>query len=39
MNKQQIKQLINKENPTIFEIGCADGRDTQEFIRDRKSVV
>ena len=32
MNKQQIKQLINKENPTIFEIGCADGRDTQEFI-------
>ena len=32
MNKQQIKQLINKDNPTIFEIGCADGRDTQEFI-------
>ena len=32
MNKQQIKQLVNNENPTIFEIGCADGRDTQEFI-------
>lgn len=32
MNKHQIKQLINKENPIIFEIGCADGRDTKEFI-------
>lgn len=32
MNKQLIKTLINKENPIIFEIGCADGIDTQEFI-------
>lgn len=32
MNKQVIKELIKKENPVIFEIGCADGRDTQEFI-------
>lgn len=32
MNKNQIKQLVNKDKPTIFEIGCADGRDTQEFI-------
>ena len=32
MNKKEIKRLINKENPTIFEIGCADGGDTIEFI-------
>jgi FkbM family methyltransferase len=33
MNKNQIKSLINKENPTIFEIGAADGQDTLDFIR------
>ena len=32
MNKEQIKKLINKDNPTIFEIGCADGKDTLDFI-------
>jgi FkbM family methyltransferase len=32
MNKLEIKKLINKENPMIFEIGCADGGDTLEFI-------
>ena len=32
MNKLEIKNLINKENPIIFEIGCADGGDTLEFI-------
>jgi tRNA G46 methylase TrmB len=32
MNKQDIYNLINKKNPTIFEIGCADGKDTIEFI-------
>jgi FkbM family methyltransferase len=32
MNKSEIKNLINKENPIIFEIGCADGGDTLEFI-------
>lgn len=32
MNKNVIKSLINKENPIIFEIGCADGIDTQEFL-------
>ena len=32
MDKQKIKELVNKNNPTIFEIGCADGRDTQDFI-------
>jgi FkbM family methyltransferase len=33
MNKQRIKSLINKTNPVIFEIGCADGLDTLEFIQ------
>lgn len=32
MNKQEIKKLINTDNPVIFEIGCADGKDTQDFI-------
>jgi FkbM family methyltransferase len=32
MNKNDIKNLINRPNPTIFEIGCADGNDTEEFI-------
>lgn len=32
MNKLQIKNLINKENPTIFEIGAADGQDSVDFI-------
>jgi hypothetical protein len=32
MNKSDIKRLINKPNPILFEIGCADGNDTEEFI-------
>jgi FkbM family methyltransferase len=32
MNKNDIKNLINRPNSTIFEIGCADGNDTEEFI-------
>lgn len=32
MNKILIRELIQKQNPVIFEIGCADGGDTQEFI-------
>ena len=32
MKKEEIKNLVNKPNPTIFEIGCADGKDTIEFI-------
>ena len=32
MNKTQIKDIINKSNPIIFEIGCADGLDTIEFL-------
>ena len=32
MNKRDIKKIIGKNNPIIFEIGCADGIDTQEFI-------
>ena len=33
MKKQEIKNLIRKKNPIIFEIGCADGIDTMEFIK------
>jgi len=33
MNKNNIKNLINTATPVIFEIGAADGNDTQEFVR------
>jgi FkbM family methyltransferase len=32
MKKNEIKKLLGKENPIIFEIGCADGKDTTEFL-------
>lgn len=32
MNKEEIKKMIGVSNPTIFEIGCANGSDTEEFI-------
>ena len=32
MNKYEIKELINNQSPIIFEIGCADGGDTQDFV-------
>lgn len=32
MNKGEIKKLIGRSNPVIFEIGCADGIDTKEFL-------
>lgn len=33
MNKYEIKNLINRPNPIIFEIGCADGGDTEDFVK------
>ncbi len=33
LSKQAIKKLLQKENPIIFEIGCADGLDTLEFLK------
>lgn len=32
MDKNYIKQLVGKNNPILFEIGCADGGDTQNFV-------
>jgi len=34
MEKREIKKMLGKNNPVIFEIGCADGIDTQEFINE-----
>lgn len=39
MNKLSIKELIGKNNPIIFEIGCADGSDTLEFINTFDEVT
>jgi len=33
LSKEEIKSLINKENPIILDIGCYDGRDSIEFLR------
>jgi FkbM family methyltransferase len=33
LSKEEIKELIGKENPVIVEIGVYDGRDTLEFIK------
>lgn len=38
MNKNEILKLVNKSNPIIFEIGCADGQDTQDFINIFKDL-
>ena len=32
MDKGYIKNLLKKDNPIIFEIGCADGTDTEQFL-------
>jgi 2-O-methyltransferase len=32
MNKSEIKQLLGKDNPVIFEIGANDGGDTYGFL-------
>lgn len=31
MNKQDIKTLINKENPLVLDIGCYNGKDSAEL--------
>ena len=34
LNPQQIKDLLGERKEiTIFEVGCADGRDTKQFLR------
>jgi hypothetical protein len=33
MNKNEIKKLLEKENPVIFEIGTNDGEDSEDFIK------
>lgn len=34
LNPQQIKDILGeREQITIFEVGCADGRDTKSFLR------
>lgn len=32
LSKQEIRHLLRRKCPVIFEIGCADGRDTAELI-------
>lgn len=32
MNKEDIKLILNKDNPLVLEIGCNDGTDSFEFL-------
>lgn len=32
LNKKQIKKMLGTEKPIIFEIGSANGKDSQEFL-------
>jgi FkbM family methyltransferase len=38
MDKREIRNLLRPQDPIIFEIGCADGKDTQEFINTLKDI-
>jgi len=33
MNKNRIRELCNFDHPILFEIGCAEGLDTEDFIK------
>lgn len=33
MNKNSIRKLCNSDHPILFEIGCAEGLDTEDFVR------
>ena len=33
MRKEDIKILLNKENPVILEVGTNDGEDSEEFLK------
>jgi len=39
MNKSEIKNILNKENPVVFEIGCANGQDSIEFLNTFSSIT
>tara|TARA_R110000824_G_scaffold379581_1_gene571616 strand:+ start:150 stop:815 length:666 start_codon:yes stop_codon:yes gene_type:complete len=37
INKKYLASLINRDSPTIFDVGCYDGRDSLEFLSVFKS--
>jgi FkbM family methyltransferase len=38
MNKNEIKDLLGKDDPVILEIGCNDGEDSFEFLNTFKDI-
>jgi FkbM family methyltransferase len=38
MEKAYIKNLLKKDDPIIFEIGCADGTDTEQFLNQFSKI-
>ena len=38
MNKREILQLLNKDNPIILEIGTNDGEDSEDFVNTFKNI-
>jgi len=38
VDKAYIKNLLKKDDPIIFEIGCADGTDTEQFLNQFSEI-
>ncbi len=39
LDKRDVLKLVDREFPVIFEIGCADGLDTEGFLKSIKIKV
>jgi FkbM family methyltransferase len=38
LDKRTIKQLLQKEDPVVLEIGACDGGDTERFLREFRDI-
>jgi len=38
LNKKTIKQLLQKEDPVVLELGACDGWDTKRFLREFRDI-
>lgn len=39
LSKEEIKRLINRENPIILDIGCYDGKDSKEIAAQFENCI
>jgi FkbM family methyltransferase len=38
ITKKEIKNMLNTDSPVILEIGCNDGKDSEEFLKEFKKI-